>query len=76
MEEELSKEIKLLFKDHKPPPIKLIESIHILGLSVSTLRSIINLGVLLEEQTHHDPEVILSYPPWDTSINAGELNVI
>lgn len=40
MEEEPSKEMKFLFKDHELPTIKLIESIHILGLSVDSLRSI------------------------------------
>ena len=61
--EELSKEMRLLFKDYEPPTIKLIESIHVLGLSVKSLRSKKKSEILLENGMYGKPEAILQYPP-------------
>lgn len=71
----IEKTISVLFKELCPPPIKLIESIVLLGLPVETIRSDFYLDCLLEDCKKAYPEVILEYPPWAESISKSHLDV-
>jgi hypothetical protein len=74
--DEPSNFIKYLFRDfHKPPALKLIETIQILGLSVPTLRSNLHTDLFLEDRLESPPEIILQYPEWSSPIGPNWVNV-
>ncbi|CAG9326026.1 SCD1_1 [Blepharisma stoltei] len=60
-----------LFREENSPPIRLINSIAILGLQVKSLRNI-----LIEGKTSGVPEVILQLPPTSKAISPGQINMI
>lgn len=67
--------ISNLFQDMSPPPVRLIESFSVLGLSAQTLRSICYLETLLKGDVQIEPEVLSKYPPWTNSVPESTLKV-